>query len=85
MSAWQAIESAPKDVPILVLTKTGEVDVAVWSHTPAHYGNNGRGDVVFFKEWNWWGNPHTNGYESEWDFSSDGSDLTHWMPLPEAP
>lgn len=83
---WQTIDTVPNNTLVLVLTKTGEIDVAKREYKEAHWSKNAGGDQVWREDWVWWSNPYTSGYGCwEWDFANDGSDLTHWMPLPELP
>lgn len=82
---WKPIDTAPHNIDILVATKCGCIDVANDGYRPAQFITNARGVDVWHEERYWWSNPHTNGYESEWEFDPKGSDLTHWMELPELP
>lgn len=80
MSAWQPIETAPKDGTVIDLWvddpqwgATRECDMRWIKHT--RYYRNGRTEDV--EGWGWPG-------LDEPDFLSDGKP-THWMPVPEPP
>jgi hypothetical protein len=66
-AGWMPIETAPKDIPILVTD--GKVIVVLLI---GECGQQDYPDPV-----------GCDGYDFEWDF--DWKDVTHWMPLPEAP
>lgn len=70
MSEWKPIDSAPKNIPILIYAKQFFFDEFPSVMCVAIRNKN-----------NWWGCIGASGYECENDFS----DPVYWMPLPEPP
>lgn len=87
MSEWISFseEQPPHNTRVLVLAENGDIEVAEDGYIAAHFSKNAKGQEVWQKEYIYWRNPYHGGYDYVWDFTSDGSDFTHWMPLPEIP
>lgn len=84
MSAWQPIETAPKDGTLILVCRVGEdigcgpVEVTSWYK---------------IEDWQWEKVPgddpdlyrkvHKGTYHEGWN--NNGHRATHWMPLPEPP
>jgi len=75
-TTWQPIETAPKDVDILVAWKVevffGKEDRSYWLQTVASYSTSDK----------MWELTEAGSYASDYFMSANPS---HWMPLPEPP
>lgn len=68
-SEWRPIESAPKDVPLVVWAKEC-------------FGRERSAYVAMFEsKYDWWEVQGVGGYEWETEIDTP----THWMPLPDPP
>ncbi len=70
-SAWQGIETAPKDRPILIVELGKYITIATWG---VFYSPFYRGDVG-----GWWTSSDANCHVVR------AEDATHWQPLPTPP
>ena len=69
MDEWQPIETAPKDVKLILLDKIG-VCRAPCEWSPA-------GEISEEGFWLWW--------QAAPEYLTEVVDPAHWMPLPEPP
>lgn len=83
MPEWMPIETAPKDVPILIWKLAADEDgmsFGVWPAIITDYDEPdlaGDGDDI-----GWINVAH---YHSAVGYSVENVRATHWMPMPEAP
>lgn len=80
MSEWQPIETAPKDGSLFI----GWVSAARWSSPDGECSSYGHD--VSQVDFCWWTPNKGNGFfDNGAGQIGDEQDVTHWMPLPEAP
>lgn len=76
MSAWQPIETAPKDGTKILVFVDGEIKIAHWETDSAHAG----WDKAFVPLWVGFSCMDSY-FNEEWQ----ETEPTHWMPLPPLP
>lgn len=79
MSAWQPIETAPKD-GTLILTFSADAAAAPMTDP---FGNPGTSMMVM--RWLPYGGGKFDPVDEAGDFWTNHYDPTHWQPLPEPP